>query len=185
MLDKWKAWEYTGYMKKILSYDKTLAREMLVQSNLIEDMSMGYAHDDAEKAWKYIVKVPKLSIASILRVHELLMERINPRIAGKIRTCDVWIGGNHKKYLGENILKAQLADWMADMDLFQSGDLEKKTTEAHISFEGVHPFEDGNGRVGRILYNWHRLKVGLPIHVIHVGQEQYNYYEWFKKQNNE
>jgi len=37
----------------------------------------------------------------------------------------------------------------------------------------------GNGRVGRILYNIHRLLLGLPIHVIHEGKEQKEYYTWF------
>lgn len=166
---------------KKLSYNKDDAKEMLIQSNMIEDMNMEYAHQDAMKAWLYIVNVPKLSLSSILRVHEILMERINPRIAGNFRKCDVWIGGKHKKYLGNNILNVQVGNWIADMSLYPINDAEKEAIEHHVKFEDLHPFEDGNGRVGRILYNWHRLKLGLPIHIIHVGQEQYDYYKWFKK----
>jgi hypothetical protein len=51
----------------------------------------------------------------------------------------------------------------------------------HINFEGIHPFEDGNGRIGRILMNLQRLSVGLPILIIHEGEEQFEYYKWFKK----
>ena len=122
---------------KPLLYDKDIAREFLVQSNMIEDMNMGYAHDDAMKAWKYIVKVPKLSVASILRVHELLMERINPRIAGKFRDCDIYIGGNKKKFFGKVFLEAQLNNWIVDMG--------KDPIKSHVDFEDIHCFEDGNG----------------------------------------
>ena len=50
----------------------------------------------------------------------------------------------------------------------------------HIQFEHIHPFEDGNGRVGRILMNLQLLNEGLPILVIHQGEEQKRYYKWFK-----
>ena len=51
----------------------------------------------------------------------------------------------------------------------------------HIQFEHIHPFEDGNGRTGRILMNLQLRKRGLPIMVIHEGKEQSEYYKWFKE----
>ena len=54
----------------------------------------------------------------------------------------------------------------------------------HIQFEHIHPFEDGNGRVGRILMNFQLVKKGLPILVIHEGKEQREYYKWFKGSHN-
>jgi hypothetical protein len=52
--------------------------------------------------------------------------------------------------------------------------------KAHVAFETIHPFVDGNGRIGRILMNWQRLQEGLPILIIHEGPEQMEYYKWFK-----
>jgi len=57
---------------------------------------------------------------------------------------------------------------------------EERSKQIHVAFEDIHPFVDGNGRVGRILYNIHRIKLGLPIHIIHEGEEQKEYYKWFK-----
>jgi len=34
---------------------------------------------------------------------------------------------------------------------------------AHFAFEKIHPFLDGNGRVGRILLNWHLAKLGYEF----------------------
>ncbi len=38
-----------------------------------------------------------------------------------------------------------------------------------------------NIRLGRIIYNAHRVKLGLPIHIIKESEKE-EYYEWF---NNE
>ena len=50
----------------------------------------------------------------------------------------------------------------------------------HITYEKIHPFVDGNGRTGRIFMNWQRIKAGLPILIIHEGEEQKEYYKWFR-----
>jgi Fic family protein len=166
-------------------YDKKQIKEFLKQSNLIEEVSAEYAHEDALKAWEYISEKEVLTVNDVLHVHKLLMNRLNPRIAGKLRDCDVWIGGQKKKFVSTEVLKDQLKNVLSGIDSTLTADYDKNemTKNCHKMFENVHPFEDGNGRVGRIIYNWHRLKLGLLIHVIHVGQEQLEYYKWFKRQN--
>ncbi len=52
---------------------------------------------------------------------------------------------------------------------------------SHIFFEKLHPFEDGNGRTGRILMNLQKLNEELPLLIIHEGEEQMEYYKWFKE----
>ena len=54
-----------------------------------------------------------------------------------------------------------------------------KITENHVKFESIHPFVDGNGRTGRLLMNWIRIKIGLPILVIKES-EKFEYYKWFE-----
>lgn len=155
----------------------------LLESNAIEGEYSDSALEDAQDAWKYAISLELLNVGDFLRIHQLLMKRLRPDIAGKYRTCDVWIGGNKRKYFGQEVLESQLSEVAGMiMNSFRLEDSDRidACKNTHVLFETVHPFEDGNGRTGRIIYNWHRLKLGLPLHIIHEGEEQQEYYKWFK-----
>jgi Fic family protein len=55
---------------------------------------------------------------------------------------------------------------------------EKMAKECHIKFEEIHPFEDGNGRVGRLIWAWQRRQMGLPLLII-FNREKQEYYKLF------
>jgi len=77
-------------------------------------------------------------------------------------------------YISQKLLKLQLSAWC-----FYTIKSIRDIKLSHIEFENIHPFEDGNGRVGRILMNIQCLNAGLPLLVIHTGKEQQKYYTWF------
>ncbi len=160
--------------------DRQQVIEFLEQSNFIESEYSSEALDDAVIAWDYAIDKP-FSIAHLLTIHRLLVKRLNPRIAGRFRTCDVWIGGNRKKFIHESKFKEDIELLFTYMSEIGMVEPDLFAMANHVAFENIHPFEDGNGRVGRILYNVHRLRLGLPIHIIHEGEEQMAYYQWFAK----
>lgn len=64
---------------------------------------------------------------------------------GKFRTCQVTIGGRlcpHWKDVPR--LLQELWDHKNEMT----------PDEVYVAFEKIHPFQDGNGRTGKILHNW-------------------------------
>lgn len=177
--------------KKGLAYYKegadNLVKEMLKQSNWIEQEMSKEALEDAIKAWNYAIKNSQEATTKyILKIHDLLCGRINKRIAGKYRDCDVYIGGDKKFFVSQALLEQEVRDWLNEVNVFKKpkvgnlGEMSALAKKAHVRFEGIHPFEDGNGRVGRILYNVHRVRLGLHIHTINIGEEQIEYYQWFK-----
>lgn len=160
-------------------------KEFLNESNKIERVTEEYALDDALKAWEYIIKKDTLTVKDVLKVHKLLMNRLNPRIAGQFRKCDVYIGRDKKPFISTKLLELAIGAIVNMMNndckkLKTKREMRQRIKDHHVMFEGIHPFEDGNGRTGRILYNWERIKNGIPIHIIYTGDDQYQYYEWFR-----
>lgn len=157
--------------------------DFLRHSNYIENERTQHAIEGAVRAWRYAYKHRnKITLDYILMIHKLLLKNVRPDIAGRLRDCDVYIGGYCKQFVSQALLKDQIKDWINNLNnsAYYETDVEKTIKAKHVEFERIHPFEDGNGRVGRILYNIHRLNLGLKLHIIHEGDEQMQYYTWFK-----
>ena len=155
--------------------------EFLEESNAIEGVYDKNSLDQARLAWEFAVGLDRIEYTDLLHIHALLMVNLNQRIAGTIRKVDVTVGG----WLCPNpgSVRRRLFQFLPmlnmPLDNMIDGIKEDACRANHIAFEKIHPFEDGNGRVGRILYNWQRIKNGLPLHIIHEGNEQQDYYKWF------
>ncbi len=152
-------------------------QEFLRESNYIEGEYSHIALRDAHEAWAYAVVRKHLTLNDIKQIHYLLMRNLRPDIAGKWRTCDVYIGGERKRFSSIRSLEKKVSEWIEGLKIN-----DYKT--AHILFENIHPFEDGNGRTGRILMNWQITRKSSPLLIIHSGEEQMEYYKWFRKVGN-
>jgi Fic family protein len=151
--------------------------EFLTQSNFIE----GEDDDITQpiKAWGCIKKQKNLTNQVILKAHKILMlDKPYPPPRGYYRNMqriNVTVGGRS----GVDWSRVELA-----MENWLKNHQEWGWRTAHINFEKIHPFVDGNGRIGRMIMNWQRLQEGLPILIIHEGPEQKEYYQWFREVDN-
>jgi len=161
--------------------------DFLKESNAIEGEYSKIALEDSITAWQYaykkIIKNNELLRTDIiLGIHKRLMKRLNERIAGKFRKVQVGVmtkeGFKEAKHFSK--IKEEIMNWTIIFNKNVREDYQDWKGN-HIWFEHIHPFEDGNGRTGRILMNIQRLKLGLPILIIHTGKEQQEYYQWFKE----
>ena len=156
--------------------------EFLRESNAIEREYSDEALEDAKEAWehakKYFKPETKIGTRMILSIHKRLLKRLDPKIAGKIRHYNVYIG--NKMGFTPKIIREELKLLCKILPIS-----EEQIEAWHIQFEDIHPFGDGNGRTGRILMNLQRLKIGLPLLIIHEGKEQMEYYKWFRNMKGE
>lgn len=96
--------------------------------------------------------------ASLLTAHRLLMrdDPVDGRYAGRYRDVQNWIGGGRTPRLARYVPPPPelVQPLMADLIAFlQRDDLHPiaQSAVAHAQFESIHPFTDGNGRIGRAL----------------------------------
>jgi Fic family protein len=110
-----------------------------------------------ELAIEEAISVAAFGPEQILAIHDRLLERANPRIAGRFRTVQNWIGGNDYNPCGADFVPPPpeyLGELIADLCTAVSDDLLPPLVQAalvHAQFETIHPFDDGNGRTGRAL----------------------------------
>lgn len=100
----------------------------------------------------------------ILKLHSILMNGVRPD-AGKYRNHAVRIIGANvptANYLKiPPLMKKLVEDIRARVN-----DVVAQISEIHSRFEQIHPFADGNGRIGRLLIHAMALKRNLPPAVI-------------------
>lgn len=121
----------------------------------------------------------KLTVKLILRLHKILLTNINDNIAGRFRSGNEWVRvGNH---LGANPLYVtslikELAD---DYNNNKTRFFLDTIARFHAEFETIHPFTDGNGRIGRVLINLQLMNAGLPPIIIQNKSKHKEYYPLF------
>ena len=111
-----------------------------------------------EYALRLAVEAPELTKDSFTDIHRAMFEGTrDDRYAGVIRDRQNWIGGEASTPLNADFIpppKAALDDLLSDLASFcNRTDLSPVLQAAivHAQFETIHPFWDGNGRVGRAL----------------------------------
>jgi len=105
------------------------------------------------------LKTFPLSLRLIREIHEKLMDnaRGSNKQPGEFRVSQNWIGGSHPA--NARFVPPPPEKMMECLDLFEKflhDDTIKlpaliKAALAHVQFETIHPFLDGNGRLGRLL----------------------------------
>jgi Fic family protein len=105
----------------------------------------------------------------IRETHAVLMNSVRggEKTPGEFRVSQNWIGGTgstlrNARYIPPN--PQDMRDCMSELERFMNADDDMdpliKAALLHYQFETIHPFLDGNGRVGRLLITLYLLGQG-------------------------
>ena len=137
---------------------------------------------NAAEAYALMQSLNPLSEDDLLKAHRLMMNSL-VKEAGRFRSGGVGVmAGNQVIHMAP---PAHLVPWQIK-DLFtwyQESDLHPlvKSSIFHYEFEFIHPFADGNGRIGRmwhtlLLAQWKSFFAWLPIEEL-IAKRQSEYYK--------
>jgi Fic family protein len=133
--------------------------------------------DDWEEVQNYIqamneavklLQTLPFSSRLIKQIHKILLQSVRGahKLPGEFRISQNWIGGatmNDATFIPP--VYTSIAELMSDLEQFANNELNHlpdllKIAIIHYQFETIHPFLDGNGRVGRLL---------IPLYLVNKG----------------
>ena len=117
---------------------------------------------------------PDITLDNILLIHQFLVSNINDSIAGRLR------GANENVRVGKYLAPTggHVHELISEL-LSKKVESIRDVARFHIDFERIHPFNDGNGRIGRVLINWQLKKMDLPPAIIRSETKFKDYYPHF------
>ena len=137
------------------------------------------------RVFEYIkdkVAAKDLSEELVLLLHKMLISNINEGIAGRFRKQNEYVRvGTHIAPAPEHVermIDAVLLEYSSN----HSTHFLERIARFHLDFEQIHPFVDGNGRIGRVLINYQLMQLGFPPVIIR-NKEKASYYASFREYN--
>ena len=120
----------------------------------------------------------ELNKEMILSLHQMLIGGIDDKIAGRFRAKGEYVRvGMHVAPAPEHVesmVDAILLEYSSDLNSY----FLDKIAKFHLDFETIHPFNDGNGRIGRAIINFQFQRLGFP-RIIVRDREKKDYYQAF------
>ncbi len=119
-------------------------------------------------------KESSLTLDIILLLHKMLLSNIRDDIAGRFRKENEWVRvGTHIAPDPKEVL-LRLEGMLTEYNSKPEEHIIKKLALQHLTFEYIHPFVDGNGRIGRVLMDCFLIREGyVPINIKYSNRSEY------------
>ncbi len=112
---------------------------------------------------------------TVLLLHKMLLGSIDTQIAGRWRQTGEYVRiGTHLGAAPEQIEEMMSTLLHEYRNLFERNSIQR-IADFHLEFEHIHPFIDGNGRIGRVLINLQLQQNNLPPIIIRDKEKQKYY----------
>ena len=167
--------EYLGGQdSKRASYDEDDEDEELRDTM---DKLSGSKDDDITEAINYILVANNLTTIAqkdtvvsedlVLELHRLVLDGLlldaEEGVAGEYRKVSIGVSGSNTARAHACDIPPLMSAWVEYLVQRDGEHLVDFLTRIHTEFQRIHPFRDGNGRVGRLVMNILLIQRGYPI----------------------
>jgi Fic family protein len=134
-----------------------------------------------------IIKQEPLSVELVKEIHQVLTTGAydesryieNNERPGEFKKHDYVTGVNEVGSAAADV-ESDLTELIAEVNEYVGSDVLKVAAYFHARFEYIHPFADGNGRVGRTLLNYYLMTHNHPPLIVY-DEDKRSYYECLQR----
>lgn len=159
--------------------------KILLEMELSRDVSLREVFEakNLARVVEYVRKKSQgipLTLETILLLHKMLIDNIDDGIAGRFRKRGEYVRvGTHVAPAPEHV-ETLLEEATATYTHTKNEQfIIDAIARFHLEFERIHPFNDGNGRIGRVLINYLLHQEGYPPLIVR-NKEKQTYYKAFQ-----
>jgi len=119
-------------------------------------------------------KEQELNLDMILTLHKMLVSNIRDEIAGRFREKNEFVRVGTHIAPGPQEVVGLLLKMLVEFFASSHENIIKRLARLHLTFENIHPFIDGNGRIGRVINNYLLIREGfVPINIKFIDRKKY------------
>ncbi len=163
ILNTWGTNAIEGNTLTLDEVTKVIESGITVPNRPVRDLQETIQHSHA-LAEVVSGRMSEVTMKCALELHDMIFHAILTD-AGLWRRVNVRISGSRYSLPRVEKLIPLLQDWEKHYMAMEMNreDVFSQAAEMHFGFESIHPFSDGNGRVGRLLLNIHFLNHNWPL----------------------
>jgi len=110
----------------------------------------------------------------LLFLHKMLLSNIRDDVAGRFRHAGEWVRVGTHIGLDPALVERAIENMFVEYNATPEEHIIKRIARIHLAFENIHPFVDGNGRIGRVINNYLLIREGyVPINIKFVDRGRY------------
>lgn len=120
-----------------------------------------------------------VTVKLILDLHKILLTGIKDDWAGRFRSGKEWVHVGAHVGANPDFVERLVEELVANYGNQDNRYFLDRIAWFHAEFETIHPFNDGNGRLGRVLINQQLMELSLPPVIIQNKSKHTSYYPAF------
>lgn len=146
--------------------------DFLKESNAIEGI-FDYDEEAQREAALKFFRLEEIIVDDVVELNKVLQP--DAKLRDQVYISDVVVG-THRPPPSGPVIRGRLEDLLIEIS-----DMTIHPYDAHARYEILHPFTDGNGRTGRMIWAWQMVRSGYQLERLFLQQWYYQSLSHYRK----